>query len=243
MKKKIDQEENQIIIKNVREGIIAGIPILVGYIPVAMAFGMLAKTVGTTFAESLLFSILVFAGASQFMALNLLAVGVGIGEIILATLLMNFRHFLMSGSLAARLKKGERALIPLLAFGVTDETFSVTMLKKGEVEASYVLPLQLISYISWVGGTGLGYLLGEVIPPILRNSMGIALYGMFMAILIPAMKASKTVTILALGAGAVNTLITYSKILPSGWSLIVTILVVSAAGVYLFPEEEETKDE
>ncbi|WP_026478798.1 AzlC family ABC transporter permease [Alkaliphilus transvaalensis] len=230
-------------IANIKEGAISGLPIVVGYIPAAMAFGMLARTTGVTLLEAFLFSALVFAGASQFMAINLIAIGAGIGEIILATLLMNLRHMLMSGSLAAKLKNSVKALLPLMAFGVTDETFSVITLKKEEVELSFALPLQIVSYLAWVAGTVLGYLMGEIIPIILRNSMGVALYAMFVAILVPAMKNSKTATLLAFGAAAVNLLLNYTNLLPSGWNLIVTILIVSLAGVYILPEEDVKKDE
>lgn len=85
------------------DGIIDGIPIFIGYITVAITFGILSKNVGITMIDSILFSVLVFAGASQFIALNLLLLGAGVGEIVLTTLLVNFRHFLMSASLATRM--------------------------------------------------------------------------------------------------------------------------------------------
>jgi len=114
-----------------RDGIVDGIPIFLGYITVAITFGILSKNVGITMVDSILFSVLVFAGASQFIALNLLLLGVGVGEIVLTTLLVNFRHFLMSASLATRMTKDMKRWSPLIAFAVTDEVFSVASFKKG----------------------------------------------------------------------------------------------------------------
>jgi len=142
---------------DIKEGLVTGFPIVIGYVPIAMAFGILAKATGITMMDSFLFSALVYAGASQFMALNLLNAGVGIGEIIVATLLMNFRHFLMSASLSTKMRNREKKWIPLIAFGVTDETFSVASFKKQMIDKEFILPLQAVAYFSWIGGTFLGY--------------------------------------------------------------------------------------
>src|SRR5690554_5485786 len=91
--------------EEIKQGMLSAFPIIVGYLPIAMAFGILSKTTGISLVESFMFSAIVFAGASQFMALNLILVGTGAGEIILTTLLVNFRHFLMSASMTERLKE------------------------------------------------------------------------------------------------------------------------------------------
>ncbi|KPC99332.1 Inner membrane protein YgaZ [Geobacillus sp. BCO2] len=82
-----------------RQGVQAGATIAIGYMPIALAFGLLAKTTGLTFAETVLMSIVVFAGASQYIALSLLSAGTGVFEIVLTTFVLNIRHFLMSASL------------------------------------------------------------------------------------------------------------------------------------------------
>ena len=102
-------------------------------------------------------NLLVFAGASQFMALNLLASGIGAGEIVLATLLMNFRHFLMSASLSAKIG-GRARLLPVVAFGITDETFAVASSEKGELASDFLIGLESMAYFSWVSGTAVGLL-------------------------------------------------------------------------------------
>ncbi|MCR1899321.1 AzlC family ABC transporter permease [Irregularibacter muris] len=232
MARKLAQKEE------IKKGLVDGLPIVIGYIPIAMAFGILSKTSGIGFLDSFLFSVMVFAGASQFMALNLLNAGVGLGEIILTTLLVNFRHFLMSASLAGRIPKCGKKWLPLLAFGITDEAFSVISFKEGELSREYILTLQMISYLSWVGGTVLGYLLGAVLPETIQASMGVGLYAMFVAILIPEAKKSKKIAFLAILSGMVNTLLSYLEILPQGWNIVLSILLVSLIGVYLFERKE-----
>ena len=225
-----------------KSGITAGIPIMVGYLPIAIAFGMLAKTTGITMLQSFMFSAFVYAGASQFMALNMIAVGVGAGEIILATLLVNFRHFLMSASLAAKIKEDIKKYVPFIAFGNTDEVFSIISLKDEEPTKVFMLTLELAAYTSWVGGTVLGYFVGEMLPSVIGDSMPIALYAMFIAILTPEVKKSIKVAVLVILSGALNTLLGYLNALPSGWNMIAAILISSTIGVYFFLKEDEVDE-
>ena len=218
----------------IKDGFKAGLPICIGYLPVAVAFGILAKTTGITLLEAFLFSAVVFAGASQFMALNLLATGVGFSGIILTTLLVNFRHFIMSSYIASRVDNGMKRSFPLIAFGVTDESFSVLSFKKGELSRNFIIVLEGVAYISWVTGTISGYILGGFLPALLVKSMGIALYAMFVALLMPEVKKSYRAFILALSAGVLNSFLIYLDLLPKGWSIIVTIILVSAIGTFFY---------
>ena len=213
-----------------REAVRNGLPIFIGYFPAAVAFGLLAKTSGATLLEAFLFSAVVFAGASQFIALNLLVTGVGTVGIILTTLLVNFRHFLMGASLSTRMTDLPGRLQALVAFGVTDETFSVLSFYKGKLTPAFVLGVQFIAYSGWVSGTLAGYLAGGFMPEVLTQSMGVALYSLLLAILMPEVKSSLRSLFLALGAGALNTLLIAMDFLPKGWTIIVCILVVSTAG-------------
>ena len=152
----------------------AGIPIFIGYVPAAIAFGVLSKACDITLLECFLFSAVVFAGASQFIALNLLMTGMGPGGIILTTLLVNFRHFLMSAYLSTRIGRIAKKNLFLMAFGVTDEVFSVLSFTKGQLSKTFVFVLQLAAYSGWVSGTVAGYVLGGFLPEILTRSMGVA---------------------------------------------------------------------
>jgi len=219
-------------------GVKASIPLVIGYLPIALAFGILSKTTGISIIDSFLFSALVFAGASQFMALNLILIGAGFGEIILTTLLVNFRHFLMSASLAVKIEGNMKRWIPFIAFGVTDESFSVLSFREGKLTKEFTLGLQLSAYLSWVLGTVIGYLAGGILPEIIIDGMGIALYAMFTAILVPELKKSSKVLFLALLSGGVNTLLNYLNLLPKGWNMIVSIILVSFLGSYIYEEKE-----
>lgn len=148
-----------------RAGFKAGLAIAVGYFPVAMAFGIMAKAIGISFLETSLFSLLVFAGASQFMALNLLKTGVMAGEIVLATLLLNFRHFLMSAALSARWAERGSGRLALIAFGITDETLALAATREEKLTFPFLLALEGTAYLAWVLGTAAGHRLGDVLSP------------------------------------------------------------------------------
>ncbi|SMB91064.1 4-azaleucine resistance probable transporter AzlC [Desulfonispora thiosulfatigenes DSM 11270] len=223
--------------KEIKAGMVAGIPLFIGFVPIAMTFGILSKNAGLSFLETTLFSALVFAGSSQFIALSLFVAGAGLGSIILTTFLVNFRHFLMSASLATKLEVKNKKWLPIISFGVTDEAFSITSFIEGKLLKEYLLPIQVISYLGWVGGTVLGYLIGGVLPEILRTSMEVALYAMFIAILVPEAKKSNKAIVLASLSGLVNFIFGKMKFLPQGWSIIFAIILVSTLGLYLFKEE------
>jgi 4-azaleucine resistance transporter AzlC len=220
-----------------RQGAADGIPIVVGYFPVAMAFGLLAKTTGVSFLDACLFSLVVFAGASQFMALDLLRAGIAAADIVLATFLLNLRHLMMSAALAVRLREVRRGLLPLIAFGVTDESFSVAALKAGKLTAPYMLALSGVAYAAWFAGTVAGYLVGAVLPAAIQSSLGIGLYALFAAILVPEIKKRPGALFVALLAGLVYLALGRLGLLSSGWSLIAAILVAAAAGLFVLGDD------
>lgn len=217
----------------IRKAIKAGIPIFIGYFPSAIAFGVLAKGYGVGLLETFLFSAVVFAGASQFIALNLLVSGVGYAGIILTTLLVNFRHFLMSAYLSRRLGALDRKYKFLIAFGVTDEVFSVLSFTQGKLPGTFVFILQLSAYSGWVSGTLAGYVLGGFLPQVLTKSMGIALYSLLLAVLLPEIKKSVRILLLTISSGVLNAVLIKMNILPDGWTIIVCIVVIALAGAFL----------
>lgn len=225
--------------RDVTDAFKAGFPIFIGYVPAAIAFGILAKGCDITLLEAFLFSAVVFAGASQFIALNLLMTGMGPGGIILTTLLVNFRHFLMSAYLSTRTAKIAKRYIFLIAFGVTDEVFSVLSFKKGPLSKAYIFILQISAYSGWISGTVAGYILGGFLPEILTKSMGVALYALLLAILLPEIKRSVKALMLTLASGMLNTLLIKLDILPNGWTIIVCILVIAMAGSFFFTDKAQ----
>lgn len=222
-----------------RQGAADGFPIVVGYFPVAMAFGLLARTTGVTLTDACLFSLVVFAGASQFMALDLIRAGIATVDIILATFLLNLRHFMMSAALAVRLKEVRRGLLPFIAFGVTDESFSVASLKAGEITAPYLLALNGVAYGSWAAGTVAGYLLGNILPAAVQGSLGVGLYALFTAILVPEIKKSAGALYIALLAGLLYIFIGRSGLISPGWGLIAAIIAAAAVGLFVVRDDED----
>lgn len=213
------------------------LPLIIGYFPVAMAFGLLAKNTALSFKDTSLMSVFVFAGASQFMALDLIAAGASTGNIIFATFLLNLRHLMMSASLSLDLKEIPKRFIPLVAFGITDESFSVISFNKDKINLPFLLILNGLSYASWVVGTMLGFLVGEILPATLQASMGIGLYAMFAALLTPELAKSKEILYLSLIAGLIYTVTFYLNLFSSGWDIIVSIVLSSFVAVILFDRE------
>lgn len=212
-----------------KKGIKDSLPVVMGYIPVAIAYGVLAKTTGVSALICFLISAMVFAGASQFIAMNLMMLNISIGEIILTTFLVNIRHFLMSASLKKKLENVR--FKPIIAFGITDEFFSVASFSDQKMTTSYTLALEFIPYLTWVAFSMVGYSLGSIIPESLQLSMNIALYAMFIALIIPEIKKHYIILLVVLSAGLINTFCLYICHIPQGWSIVITVILVSFFGM------------
>jgi len=217
------------------QGIKSAIPISIGYLPIAMTFGLLAKNAGLSIINGALMSAFVFAGASQFVAVNMLSLSMGWMEIVLTTFVLNFRHFLMSASLIQRIKSKNPFWLWIIGFGVTDESFAVASLQERQIlPPSYLLGLNFTAYFSWLGGTVLGYLIAGVMPLVIQSSMGIALYAMFIGLLIPSVKKSFKIGIIAaLGALANIGLSSYMSL---GWALVLGAVLAAIAASFIFKE-------
>ncbi|MFC2947926.1 AzlC family ABC transporter permease [Virgibacillus sediminis] len=226
----------------VRKGIAAGFPIVLGYLPVAITYGVLAKQAGMSLVELTLMSALVFAGAAQFMAVNMIAVGTGILEIIAATFVLNFRHFVMSFSFINRLRGLDLKWKAPLSLGLTDESFAVTALhtKEAKMEkgALFYTAIILTAYLSWVLGSMLGGLLGEVIPEKLSQSMGVALYALFIGLLVPSVKKEFRVGLIAITAMLIN-FICVQLGMSAGWAIVAATVFGGMSGIFLIKEEAE----
>lgn len=206
-----------------KKGIIHGFPVLVGYFSIALAYGIMGRETGLSLKEVMAVSVIVFAGASQFIFLSLMAAGAGGSEIIITTFLVNLRHLLMSSSLAVELEEKSFRL-PFVAFGVTDETFAVASFGSEKISENYMLGLNTTAYMGWLVGSATGYLVGDLLPPRLQNIMGILLYLMFVAILTPEVKKKLSLLPVILVAGGVNWLLSLTGWLGPGWNMIIAIV-------------------
>ncbi|WP_242057327.1 AzlC family ABC transporter permease [Guptibacillus hwajinpoensis] len=208
------------------DGLKAGVSIAVGYMPVALTFGLLARTTGLTLYEAVLMSILVFAGAAQYITLSLIAIGTGAFEIIFTIFIVNIRHLLMSASINEKVEADTPWKKAVYAFGITDETFTVSATKKGALTTGYMFGLCLISYSSWVIFTGGGYIAGATLPEVIQQGMSVALYAMFVGLLIPSAKKSRKVLFLAGLAAIFNSILTLAQF-PTGWAIVIATLLSS----------------
>lgn len=227
--------------KMFQKGLATGFPIMLGYLPIAITYGVLAKQTGMSLFELTTMSALVYAGASQFMAVNMIAVSATMIEIIIATFVLNFRHFVMSLSFMNRLRKVDRKWKAPLSLGLTDESFAVSSFHPKEAEEKngqyFYFGIILIAYISWVLGSLLGGILGEVIPPNLSQSMGIALYAMFIGLLVPSVKKNMRFGMIAIIAMLIN-FICVEMGLSSGWAIVIGTVLGGFSGVLLLKEDE-----
>jgi 4-azaleucine resistance transporter AzlC len=168
-----------------KEGLGAGWPICLGYLPIGMAFGVLAQKAGLTPLQIGLMSILVFAGSSQFIAVSMLTGGASVPAIIATTFVVNLRHLLMSSALAVYLRSAHRGLLALYAYGVTDESFAVNLprFNTGTWNLSRALVVNHAANLTWFISTVIGGIGGRFIPP---DALGIdyALIAMFICLLI-----------------------------------------------------------
>ncbi|OKL35883.1 AzlC family ABC transporter permease [Domibacillus mangrovi] len=212
-----------------KEGLYAGIGIAIGYIPAALTYGLLAKSAELSLTETLSLSIFVYAGAAQYMALNLIVIGTGIFEIVLTTFILNIRHFLMSAALNEKAENEAVWKKAAYAFGITDETFSVAAMRRSSINAAYMAGLIIISYSSWGISSGLGYIVGNVLPQVVQESMGVALYAMFIGLLVPSLKTHTKAVILAATAALLNCIFIYSHTFSSGWAIIMSTLLAAVS--------------
>lgn len=189
-------------------GMKSSLPIAVGYIPIALTFGVVASSINMSVLGITMMSALVFAGASQFVAINLLAGGAGIFGVILTTFFVNLRHLLMSATTTEKLKHENKGWLALIAFGITDESFSLLATdSRKSLPRSYVLGLISVPYLSWVVGSAAGAILGGRIPALLESSMEIALYAMFVGLLIPEIRTSSSKGLAALAAVVISSVL------------------------------------
>lgn len=203
----------------------AGLTIAIGYLPAALTFGLLAKTAGLSLIETAAMSMFVFAGASQYMALSLIALSVSPLLIVMNTFVVNIRHFLMTASLNEKMKPEKRWVKAIYAFGITDEAFSVLATRKEEkVSTSLAFGVALTGYVSWFSFTVVGHIIGANLPAFLQAAMAIALYAMFIGLLAPAMKGNRKVVMLATLAAVIHCVIYFTEALSQGWAILVATL-------------------
>lgn len=226
-----------------KKGLKDGIPIALGYFAVSFAFGVTVVGQGLPALTAIFMSMTNLTSAGQFAgATVILALGTFL-EIILTQAVINARYFLMGITLSQRLDDKFTLLDRLLcSFGITDEIFAVAVSYKKPVTKQYLYGLILLPFIGWSLGTACGALAGDILPDIITNSLTIALYAMFVAIVIPACMQDKKIAIVTVIAVLLSCVFYYIPSLneiPSGIAYIVCALVASVVGAIFFPVQEK----
>lgn len=226
----------------IQRGIRDGIPIAVGYFSVSFTFGMMAVQSGISPFHAVLLSLLNLTSAGQFAGLTVIVSNASLMEMALTQLVVNIRYALMSVSLSQKLDDSVKMRSRLLiAYGNTDEIFAVASSKPGTVGAKYLYGLILLPVLGWVGGTLAGAVASTLLPGTVISALGVALYGMFIAIVVPPAKEHKEVRTVVLIALLLSCAFYYLPVLrqvSSGFMIIICTVAAAAVGAVLFPLKE-----
>lgn len=226
-------------------GISHGIPIALGYLSVSFGFGIKAVGAGLSVLASSLISATNLTSAGQTAGVDIIAVGGTLIEMILVQLTINIRYSLMALSLSQKLDRKFTLPHRLIAsYGITDEIFAVCSAQKQKLTPAYMYGLILISAVGWVAGTALGATAGQLLPESISNALGIVLYGMFMAIIVPPSRKQHSVLTVVIISAIVSMLFRYAlTAVTSGFAVIISAVVASVVGAVLFPIKDEEADE
>lgn len=227
---------------NYRYGLKKGIPIALGYLSVSFGFGITAVNQGLGWIEALLISMTNMTSAGQLAGVSVIASLGTIAEIILTQIVINMRYCLMGLSLTQKLDKNFNTFHRIfVAFGITDEVFAVASSELSNVTPRYMYGLITLPYIGWSLGTFLGAYSGNILPQSVSSALGIAIYGMFIAIIIPPAKKSKGVLFTIIISTVLSLAFYYIPVfsgLSQGFSIIICAVVASTVMAYLKPVED-----
>ena len=226
-----------------RIGVQQGLPVGLGYFSVSFGFGAMAAAQGIRALDAALISATNLTSAGQFAGLTLILASAGLWEVVLTQLVINSRYALMSLALSQRM--GQRiGFLPrlLIAFTNTDEIFALAMARKEPLTVPFLLGLGLLPVIGWTGGTLLGALAGSVLPESIRAALGVMLYGMFIAIVVPPAKKERQIlaaVVLALVFSCLFAWVPVLKNVTAGLSIVICTVAASALCAVLFPIADE----
>lgn len=232
--------------ESLKKGLKDGIPVALGYFAVSFTFGIASITAGLTAWQAVLISLTNLTSAGQFAGLSIIAAGGSYIEIALTQLIINLRYSLMSFSLAQKLEPQvswrHRCI---MSFGVTDEIFGLSAAKEGKISPFYNYGCMCIAIPGWVTGTLLGAISGNILPGIVLSALNVAIYGMFLAIIIPPTKKNRTILAVVVSAMIISGLFRitpFLKNISSGFVIIIVTLLVSCTAALLHPIEDKQPD-
>lgn len=230
------------------QGLKDGLPIGLGYLAVAFSLGIAAKNAGLTPFQSFLASLLCNASAGEYAGFTVIAARAGLIEMAIITFVANARYLLMSTAMSQRMDpKSPLVHRLLMSFFITDEFFAINISRPGFLEPFYMYGAILVASPCWAVGTALGCVAGELLPAALVSALSVALYGMFLAVIVPAARKDRVVLGLILAAFAASfacAVLPGVSALSEGTRTILLTVVLSAAAAVMFPRpsaEEEIR--
>lgn len=229
-----------------KRGLRDGVPIALGYFAVSFTFGIMAVSGGLTPWQAVLISLTNLTSAGQFAGLDIILAGGSYWEMALTQLVINLRYCLMSFSLSQKMERDmHSAHRYFVSFGITDEIFGVSASQPGRVSPYYNYGMMCVAIPGWTLGTLVGAVSGSLLPDFIVSALSVAIYGMFLAVIIPAAKKERAVLGVVLAAMAVSSLFAYVPVLQkvsSGFVIIITTVLVAGAAAYVCPVNEEKED-
>ena len=222
-------------------GLISGIPIGLGYLSVSFGFGILASSLGLSVFEAFMISLTNLTSAGQAAGVDIIAAKGTLIEMAAVQFVINIRYALMAISLSQKLSGKFTFHHRLLAaYGITDEIFAVCSAKDGEVMPNYMYGVIIISMLGWTSGTFLGAYAGQLLPSGVTAALGLMLYGMFVAVIIPPARKHKSVLFTVITAAALSVVCKYLiKSLSGGLSVIICAIISAAVAALIFPKEDD----
>lgn len=223
-------------LKSYAYGIKKSVPVFFGFLPVAITFAIMARGVGMSSMETIAMSVFVFAGASQIMAVGMIGSGAGMISIVLATFVLNLRHVIMSTCIFKRVRIKNFFLKLISALSVTDEGFAIiTTEDEKNCNISFLLGVITLTYLSWVFGTVIGVIASNILPKIVADSFGIALYALFLALIAPNVKRNLRLFITVIVTAVINTVL--CRFIDISWAIIISTLAGAAMGTFIVNDE------
>ncbi|MEG2380266.1 MAG: AzlC family ABC transporter permease [Oscillospiraceae bacterium] len=234
-------------INSFSKGIRDGIPIGLGYLSVSFAFGIMAVAGGLPVWTAVAISMTNLTSAGQVAGLGLIFSNGSFFQMALTQLVINMRYALMSLSLSQKLSSKITTADRFgISFGITDEIFAVASTQKGRIGRRYMYGLIVIPFIGWSLGTLIGALAGTIIPSSIQSALGIAIYGMFIAIIVPPSKESfavLSVILVSVIMGCVFKWVPVINALPSGYAIIICAVIAATVGAIFFPVADEEEND
>ena len=226
-----------------KQGLIDGLSIGLGYLSVAFGFGISASAAGLNVFQSVLISITNLTSAGQVAGISIIAASGTLIEMILAQLIINIRYALMGISLTQKLDKTFNTFHRMVtAFFITDEIYALASSKENNISIRYMYGLGLLPILGWSLGTFLGAATGQVLPPEITAVLGLAIYGMFIAVIIPQSVKSRGVLLAVCVSAVLSCLLYYLTNITQGFAVIICAISASALAAYIKPVEEDKEN-